>query len=43
MKIIMYDGNEVLCHEIMTCKQGFIVDGHRVIPFIWVLKILEDD
>ena len=40
MKMILFDGDEVFCDEIIIGKGGFIVDGHRVIPFYCVLKIL---
>lgn len=42
MRIILFDGSQVLCREIEMAADGksVIVDGSRVIPLLHILRIV---
>ena len=43
MRVILYDGSSIECDKIWVSKNGFIIDGHRIVPFLCVLRIERDD
>lgn len=43
MKVIFYDGSSEMCESIEVGKDGFILDGYRVVPFLCVLRIVNEE